>query len=106
MKKKVFIIDDEKDIREIIQVNLKNEGYIVYSFSNAELALAELNKTIPDIIILDIMMDGMDGYEFCKKIRSSDKYSYIPIISLCPVISILDPFLMRGITYESNSFLL
>ena len=82
MKKKVYVIDDEKDIREILEVNLINEGYEVNSFPSAESAMKRLEKEIPDLMILDIMMDGMDGYEFCKQLRSMSEYSSIPIIFL------------------------
>ncbi|HMB19660.1 MAG TPA: response regulator [Spirochaetota bacterium] len=82
MSKTIFVIDDEKDIQNILEVNLRNSGYNVNSFSSAEKALEGLKKNIPDLIILDIMMDGMDGYDFCKHLRSRDEYSRVPIIFL------------------------
>jgi len=82
MSKTIFVIDDEKDIQNILEVNLRNNGYNVNSYSSAEKALEGLKKTIPDLIILDIMMDGMDGYDFCKHLRSRDEYRTIPIIFL------------------------
>ena len=80
--KKIFVTDDEKEIREIITINLKNEGYNVFAFSSADEALKSLTKNNPDLIILDIMMPGMDGYDFCKKLRSSPEWKEIPIIFL------------------------
>ncbi|MBN2770585.1 MAG: response regulator, partial [Spirochaetes bacterium] len=59
MKKKIFIIDDERDILDIIKINLTSEGYDVRIFTSAETALNQLNSDIPDLIILDIMMPGM-----------------------------------------------
>ncbi len=82
MKKKIYIIDDEKDLREILELNLSKEGYEVQSFPSGEEALKEISNEGPDLILLDIMMEGMDGYEFCKTIRSSRGYSSIPIIFL------------------------
>ena len=82
MKKKIYVIDDEEDLRDILKVNLSKEGYEVACFPSAEKALDSLGKSVPDLIILDIMMQGMDGYEFCKNIRSSDEYKAIPIIFL------------------------
>jgi DNA-binding response OmpR family regulator len=83
MKKIIFIIDDEKDIQEILKVNLENEGYTIYTFSSAEEANRILTRSItPDLIILDIMMQGIDGYEYCKQLRSNDKYRLIPVIFL------------------------
>ena len=82
MKKHIFVIDDEKDIRAILKVNLENEGYFVSLFSSASEAAKGFESTIPDLIILDIMMEGKDGYEFCKDIRSDKKLKSVPIIFL------------------------
>jgi DNA-binding response OmpR family regulator len=80
--KKIYVIDDEEDLREILQINLLKEGYDVIPFPSAEEALESINKNMPDLILLDIMMQGMNGYDFCKKIRSSDEHKFIPIIFL------------------------
>jgi DNA-binding response OmpR family regulator len=82
MKKKIYVIDDEEDLREILQINLSKEGYEVKVFSSAEESLKSIDKDVPELILLDIMMQGMDGYEFCKKIRSSQEHKSIPIIFL------------------------
>ncbi len=82
MKKKLFVIDDEKDIQDIIMVNLSSQNLDVLVFSSAEEALEELTRTRPDLILLDVMMDGMDGFEFCKRLRSNGEYKDIPIIFL------------------------
>ena len=62
-KKTIFAIDDEEDILEIIKVNLTGSDYAVQTFTSAEGALDAMKKNLPDLIILDIMMSGMDGYE-------------------------------------------
>jgi DNA-binding response OmpR family regulator len=80
--KKIYVIDDEEDLREILRVNLSKEGYGVTVFSSAEKALDSIDKNTPDLIVLDIMMQGMNGYDFCKKIRSSEEHKFIPIIFL------------------------
>lgn len=82
MKKKIFVIDDEADLREILRVNLSKEGYAVKVFSSAEEALESFTGGLPDLIILDIMMQGMSGYDFCKKLRSEPDYKLIPVIFL------------------------
>jgi two-component system, OmpR family, alkaline phosphatase synthesis response regulator PhoP len=82
MKKIIYAIDDEQDILDILEMNLSREGFDVKVFLNAESALASLNTIIPDIIILDIMMDGMDGYDFCKEIKAAEDFKDIPIIFL------------------------
>ncbi len=82
MKKKIFVVDDEQDIQDILKINLEKEGYGVNTYSSAENAKKGLEKNIPDLIVLDIMMEGMDGYEFCKAIRAEKKFQPIPIIFL------------------------
>ncbi len=82
MNKKIFVIDDEQDIQEIVKINLKDDGYKVFCFSSAEEALKELQNTVPGLIVLDIMMEGIDGYEFCKQLKSAPEYKDIPIIFL------------------------
>jgi DNA-binding response OmpR family regulator len=108
MKKIVFVIDDEQDIQEIIKINLNQNLYQVYTFSSAEEADKKLqNNVIPDIMVLDIMMDGMDGYDFCKYIRASSKYKDIPIIFLSAKTEELDKILgleLGGDDYLTKPF--
>ena len=82
MKKTVFIIDDEKDIRDIIKINLVSEGYSVTAFPSAADAKKGFESEKPDLIILDVMMEGKDGFEFCREIRSNEKLKSIPVIFL------------------------
>jgi len=82
MKKTIFVIDDEKDIREILKINLTSEGYEVITFPSASEAKKRLDTESPDLIVLDIMMEGKDGFEFCREIRSIEKLKSIPVIFL------------------------
>ncbi|HNX24560.1 MAG TPA: response regulator transcription factor [Spirochaetota bacterium] len=82
MKKTIFVIDDEKDIREILKINLISEGYDVTAFSSAAEAKKGFESEKPDLIILDVMMEDKDGFEFCREIRSSEKLKSIPVIFL------------------------
>lgn len=75
--KEIFIVDDEQRIVDLIAMYLKKEGYAVKTFSNGCDALKEFNKKEPDLMVLDIMMDGMDGLDLCREIRKS---SDVPII--------------------------
>ena len=68
---KILLVDDEPDILEIVGYNLKNEGYTVYTAKNGIEAVEKAKKTIPHLIILDIMMPEMDGIEACEKIRAT-----------------------------------
>jgi len=82
MKKTIFVIDDEKDIREILKISLVSEGYSVTAFPSAEDAKKGFESEKPDLIILDVMMEGKDGFEFCREIRSNEKFKSIPVIFL------------------------
>ena len=79
MKKKILIVDDEITGR-LLEYNLKKEGYKVYSVFNGKEAIAKAEKTKPDLIISDIMMPHMNGFEFLEKLRSDIKTRAIPVI--------------------------
>lgn len=73
-KHKILIVDDEPDIRELIEYNLKKEGYQVYTASNGLEGVAEAKRVLPDLIILDIMMPKMDGIEACRILRTMNEF--------------------------------
>lgn len=73
-KQKILIVDDEPDILELIEYNLKKEGYQVFSARNGQEAVAEAKKTLPDLIVLDIMMPKMDGIEACRIMRTMPEF--------------------------------
>ena len=74
MKQKILIIDDEPDILELIEYNLKKEGYQVYLASNGQDGITLAKKVHPDLIILDIMMPKMDGIEACRLMRAIPEF--------------------------------
>jgi two-component system alkaline phosphatase synthesis response regulator PhoP len=78
----ILIIDDEEDIRDILKYNLQKEGFYVDVASNGEQGLAKIKSKIPDLVILDVMMPGMDGIEVCDLIRSTPNYENIIICLL------------------------
>ncbi len=79
MKKRILIIDDDRKLNSLLTEYLTKYNFDVYSISEPEQALGELKKINPDIIILDIMLPGMDGFEVCRRIR---KFYSTPIIML------------------------
>ncbi len=78
----VYVVEDDEDINELLVFNLRKEGFDVKSFLSSIPALQSLEKEKPDIILLDIMLPDMDGLEFCKKLKSDERFSEIPIIML------------------------
>ena len=103
MKKKIFVLDDERDIQDIIKVNLIKEGYNVETFLSGEDALKIMTKDVPDLIVLDIMMEGMDGYEFCKTVRADKNWKSVPIIFLSVKSDELDKIL--GLELGADDYL-
>jgi two-component system alkaline phosphatase synthesis response regulator PhoP len=73
-KQKILVVDDEPDILELIEYNLKKEGYQVYTARNGQEAVAEAKRSQPDLIILDIMMPKMDGIEACRIMRAMPEF--------------------------------
>jgi two-component system, OmpR family, alkaline phosphatase synthesis response regulator PhoP len=65
-KKRILVVEDETDIRELIQFNLEQEGYAVIPVETGEAALAVIGKLSPDLIVLDLMLPGIDGLQVCR----------------------------------------
>ena len=78
----VAILDDEPDIRELITLNMEKAGFGTRSFSRSETLLKYLEKNIPDVLILDLMLPDKDGIDVCKFIRSKKTIANLPIIML------------------------
>ncbi len=83
MKKgKILVVDDEVYIVHILDFSLGMEGYEVVTALDGEEALAKSLEHKPDLIVLDIMMPKMDGYEVCKRLKADDATRGIPVILL------------------------
>ena len=99
MSKLIYIADDENNIRKLVKTFLENDGHIVKDFENGDLLLQEFNNKECDLVILDIMMPGSDGFEICTKIREK---STVPIIMLTARDSDID--YITGITLGSDDY--
>jgi len=119
-KHKILIVDDEPDIRELIEYNLKKEGYQVFTASNGQEGVAEAKRVLPDLIILDIMMPKMDGIEACRILRTmndfkntfmvfltarSEEYSEIAGFNVGADDYIAKPIKPRALTSRINAIL-
>jgi len=69
--KKIVIIEDEPDILEVLSYNLKREGFEVFSAINGILGLSLVEKELPDLVLLDLMLPGMDGIEICSTVKKN-----------------------------------
>ena len=102
MKNKVMLVDDEPDILDLLEKSLNLEGfYSITKIENGLSAVDTCRKIQPDIIILDVMLPDIDGYEVCKQIR---KFSHCPILFLSAKNDELDyvtkPFSPKEIAYR------
>lgn len=80
--KSVLIIEDEKDLAELLAFNLEKEGYTATCVHDGKLGLARAGADLPDLILLDLMLPGMLGTEICKALRKDQRTAQIPIIMI------------------------
>ena len=89
MSKKILIVEDDGNIRELLRLYLEREGYEITEASNGEEGVEQWRKVNPDMILLDVMMPIMDGWQVCKIIREESK---VPIIILTAKGETFDKF--------------
>jgi two-component system alkaline phosphatase synthesis response regulator PhoP len=78
----ILIVDDEEDVLELIRYNLDRSGYHVETASSGEEALTKAREKLPDLVILDLMLPGIDGLEVCRQLKRDAKTDHIPVIML------------------------
>src|SRR3954470_15502757 len=78
----ILVIDDEPDLLELVEFNLKKDGYETIVAKNGQSGLEIAQKIVPDLIILDLMMPGLDGLEVCRELRADARTRQIPMIML------------------------
>lgn len=81
-KQKILIVEDEQNISELIQYNLEKAGYMCRTSSTGEDALKSLNHDVVDLMILDVMLPQMDGFEVCRILKGDGRLKKIPILML------------------------
>ena len=79
---KILIVDDDAFIRRPLELMLRQEGFSPRTAADGNECLERLAEDRPDLILLDVMMPGRDGYDLCKSIKSTTEYAHIPIIML------------------------
>lgn len=80
MPKKILIIDDELDMVKVVTIRFEASGYEVISASNGQEGIDKSKRFKVDLILLDIIMPNMDGYEVCRKLKTDPKTKNIPIV--------------------------
>ena len=102
-KSEILIIDDVPKNIQVISNILKKEGYEISFALNGEQGLKNVAFKAPDLILLDISMPGMDGFEFCKELKKEDKYNSIPIIFLTARTDMND--VVKGLEYGAVDYI-
>ncbi|MDE5823816.1 MAG: VanR-ABDEGLN family response regulator transcription factor [Lachnospiraceae bacterium] len=100
MNEKILVVDDEEEIADLIEVYLKNDGYIVYKFYNGTEALKCIEEIELDLAILDIMLPDIDGFHICQKIRENFFY---PVIMLTAKVEDSDKIM--GLTLGADDYI-
>lgn len=81
-KQRILVVEDEDDIRELLRYNLQKEGYQLTCVVSGEAAIDKACSDVPDLILLDLMLPGQDGFEVCKELKKTPATQKIPIIML------------------------
>jgi len=103
----ILIVDDTRDTRDLLTLILTSNGYTVRSESSGKQAINHVQETLPTLILLDIMMPDMDGYEVCTHLKQNEQTADIPIIFISAqddVKNIVKSFYMGGVDYISKPF--
>jgi DNA-binding response OmpR family regulator len=79
-KGRILLVDDDPRLSNIVAMYLNIEGYEVATAQNGEEGLAQIEEQVPDLVILDVMMPGLDGLETCKRIRSDPRTTNLPVL--------------------------
>lgn len=100
MRESILIVDDEREIADLVELYLKNDGYKVYKFYSGREALECINTTKLDMAILDVMLPDIDGFSICQKIREEH---FFPIIMLTAKIEDMDKIM--GLTIGADDYI-
>ena len=99
----VYAVDDEQSIREVYSYALTSAGFAVKCFCDGNAMFAALAEAHPDLFILDVMLDGMDGYEILSKLRASSATANTPVIMVSAKTEELDR--VRGLNLGADDYL-
>ncbi len=103
MGKKILVIEDDPGSRRLTEFTLKREGYEVLTAGNGLEGLNRINRDHPDLVILDVMLPGIDGYEIARRIRSQPETEKLPILMLSGKVRAEDK--TTGLQVGANDYL-
>lgn len=100
MNENILVVDDEKEIADLLEVYLTNEGFLVHKFYNGPDAMNYINQTPVDLALLDVMLPGMDGFSILRKVRES---FFFPVIMLTAKVEDMDK--ITGLTLGADDYI-
>jgi two-component system alkaline phosphatase synthesis response regulator PhoP len=100
---KILIAEDEPHLREVLRFQLENAGYDVIEASDGEQAVEQAHQHQPDLLLLDVMMPHLDGYELTRALRSDPRYATIPIVMLTSKDARIDQ--LRGLDAGADAYM-
>lgn len=77
---RIVVVEDEEDIRELIEHHLGREGYKVSAAAEGKRGLELIRREVPDLVLLDLMLPGMDGLEICREIRADERIAHVLVL--------------------------
>lgn len=102
-KKKIMVVEDEESLLKLESILLTSRGYQVCSLRNGKDALECIDKEMPDLVLLDVMLPGVDGFEVCHQIKSNPLTSHIPVVILTAKKNIED--LAKGKEVKADRYI-
>jgi DNA-binding response OmpR family regulator len=104
MAKKILIVDDNKTVRTLLSINLKKANFEVIEANNGVEGLDIVNEQLPDLVISDILMPQMDGFEFCRQVRETSKTPMVPFMFLTSIDQVATE--LRGLRTGADDYLI
>ena len=104
MRRKILVVEDDPDQLEVIRLSLKAAGFAIGTAANGTDALVKTRSISPDLIVLDLMLPGLNGFDVCESLRRDPATSSVPIIMLTGLCSQFGRF--AGLESGANDFLL
>jgi two-component system alkaline phosphatase synthesis response regulator PhoP len=103
LKKRIMVVDDDKDIRKLVENILVREGFVTVGADSAADAFKKLQASKPDLIILDLQLPDKDGFEVCRTLRADASTKYIPVIIL--TVQTLDSYKIAGLEIGADDYM-
>mgnify|MGYP001466596553 FL=1 len=100
MAKKILVVDDEPDLLKVVTFRLRKLGYDIIEATDGQKAIALIQEHRPDLILLDLRLPIMDGWEVCRRVKADDQLKHIPIVFLTASVGALNSEMTKELKAE------